>query len=395
MKKIFLINLVVILVAYAQVYGGFTGPSEVLSTTFGNGNGQVGLRRGDSGDEFPWRLAVSPMGRIALCDEANDRVVIFKLDGTFERNINLLSTGVVFDSDDSLYLKAKFRKLNKDGTEAFVKGVGYHEIYAANGNIIGYDKAKKTYSIYSPTGQLLKTHSEAPLELGIVKSSKRLPDDSHLTVIEYSDAIYSIRPPTMLEYFTRDLSGFLYGVIITGPESNQYYRVYKYNKCGKVLGSVDLPPNNIIVKPNTVPPQPTPDVMILAEYGQPVIASNGDVYTWKRTPTKYAILKWTWVDDPSVPTGPDAPTNLAVAPSINGLYLTWTASPQDPGCVTGYDISRATSAGGVYSILTTVNAGVLKYNDTTASAGTTFYYKMRAVSGSEYSTYTAEASGKR
>ena len=101
------------------------------------------------------------------------------------------------------------------------------------------------------------------------------------------------------------------------------------------------------------------------------------------------------MDDPGVPTGPDAPTNLAVTASINGLYLTWTASPGDPGCVTGYEVSRATTAGGIGSTIATVNAGTVKYNDTTATAGTTYYYKVRAVSGTEYSPVTAEVSGKR
>jgi len=38
---------------------------------------------------------------------------------------------------------------------------------------------------------------------------------------------------------------------------------------------------------------------------------------------------------------------------------------------------------------------VVKYNDTTAEAGTTYYYKIRVVAGSEYSPYTTEVSGKR
>ena len=131
------------------------------------------------------------------------------------------------------------------------------------------------------------------------------------------------------------------------------------------------------------------------EYGKSVFAPNGDVYTWKRTPDKYAILKWTWVDDPNVPTGPDAPTGLTLMPSTTGLYLTWTASAQDPGCVTGYEVARATSSGGVFSSVATVDKGVIKYNDTTASTNTTYYYKIRAVAGSEYSLYTSEVSGKK
>ena len=41
---------------------------------------------------------------------------------------------------------------------------------------------------------------------------------------------------------------------------------------------------------------PRPPVAL--EYGSPVLAPSGDVYTWKRTPDKYSIVKWSWVDDP-------------------------------------------------------------------------------------------------
>ena len=101
------------------------------------------------------------------------------------------------------------------------------------------------------------------------------------------------------------------------------------------------------------------------------------------------------MDDSNVPTGPDAPTGLSLMPSINGLYLSWTASPNDPGCVTGYEVTRSTTAGGVSTVIATVNAGMLKYNDATAAAGTTYYYKVRAMAGMEYSPYTSEVSGKR
>ncbi len=387
-KKIFLINLLVIFVAYVEVYGGWTGPLDVLSTTFGNGNGQVGLQQGDTGDEFPWRMAVSPTGRIALCDEANDRVVIFKSDGTFEKNIDILSTGVVFDSSDSLYLKAKFRKFNKDGTEAFVKDVGYHETFATDGNIIGYDKDKKTYTLYYPTGQLIKTMTTRPLELGWMQSSKN-PSGGHRYSIKYPDRTYGfVIPWEYVKTYSRDSAGNIN--IVAQTETKE--EVYKINSCGRVLGTL-LMPNDKKHVVAEIGPETIEELEI--QYGSPVIVHNGDIYCWARTPDNYSILKWTWVDDPNVPAGPDAPTNLSVIPSTSGLYLTWTLSLNDPGCVTGYEIARATSAGGVFSTVGTVEKGVVKYNDTSAAAGTTYYYKVRAAAGTEYSIYTAEASGKR
>jgi len=168
--------------------------------------------------------------------------------------------------------------------------------------------------------------------------------------------------------------------------------VYKISSCGKILGHVQLPTDEIsdytVVGGEKY-------ANYIARYGNATFGADGNVYTWKKTDAKYSILKWTWVDDPNVLTGPDAPTGLSLIPSTTGLYLTWTASPSDPGCVTGYEVSRATSAGGVGSTVATVNAGVVKYNDATATAGTTYYYKIRAVAGSEYSPYTSEVSGKR
>ena len=125
----------------------------------------------------------------------------------------------------------------------------------------------------------------------------------------------------------------------------------------------------------------TNEVRIDEDYGVPVFAPNGDVYTWKRTPGAYSILKWTWVDDPNVNPGPDKPSEFQALLSESGVTLTWTASPQDPGCVTGYDIERGASATGSFTNLTTVPTGATyNYNDKNATAGQTWYYRVRAVS---------------
>lgn len=244
---------------------------------------------------------------------------------------------------------------------------------------------KQQYSLYSPAGQLIKTSTTRPLELGKV-SEKRISANKYKITVTYPDKAYSLDMAGPFEKYVRDTNDFMYA--LSGKV------VKKFGACGKELGSLTIPENQLnIIKPSGRGVEAVAE--LIAEYGQPVVAPNGDVYTWKRTPDTYSILKWTWVDDPNVPTGPDAPTGLTVMPSTTGLYLTWTASPQDPGCVTGYEIARATSAGGVGTTISTVNAGVVKYNDTSASAGTTYYYKVRAKAGSEYSNYTSEVSGKR
>lgn len=89
---------------------------------------------------------------------------------------------------------------------------------------------------------------------------------------------------------------------------------------------------------------------------------------------------------------PDAPSSLKVTPTAAGLELTWVASPQDPGCVTGYEISRSDTSGGSFTLLTKVDKGILKYTDITAENGKKYYYKIRAVSDGLLSPYTDEVS---
>ena len=59
-----------------------------------------------------------------------------------------------------------------------------------------------------------------------------------------------------------------------------------------------------------------------------------------------------------------------------------------------FEVTKGIKAG-IMLKTTTVDKGVVKYNDTSASVGTLYYYKIRAVAGSEYSPYTIETSGKR
>jgi len=248
------------------------------------------------------------------------------------------------------------------------------------------------------TGLTVQTNSERPLELGRRKGVRI--DTQYRTTITYPDAIYNITASHEVSNYIRDMNRYLYDVtsytVQSGEAQPTAYNVYKYDHCGKEIGKLTgpvsqyVPPTTDDLAAPTWKPKPT------SEYGEPVIGPNGDVYAWVRSTTDYKIVKWSWVDSPTDPkSGPDAPTGLSIMPSTTGLYLTWKSSPQDPGCVSGYEIARATSSGGVYTTLATVNSGVLKYNDTTATAGTTYYYKVRAVSGTDYSPYTAEASGKR
>ncbi|MFI4962892.1 MAG: hypothetical protein ACHP6H_03445 [Legionellales bacterium] len=256
---------------------GWVGPVAVIVETWGSANNQIGLEVSESGDILPegfWILN----NKIIIRDQINKRMKIYNIAGQFERSVDWVK------QQNGIY------KINEYPLAGLTVGYGGDNIYT-------YFPTRKSYIIYSSSGSLLQTLAVKPSELGVIKSTKRNVDGGVSIVIQYGDAVFNINLPKLLEYFVRDLSGYLYGVIITGTPGNQHYSVYKYNKSGKALGIVDLPARNVIVEPETVPARPTPEYTVVADYGKPVIAPNGDVYTWKRTPDKYAILKWTWVDD--------------------------------------------------------------------------------------------------
>ena len=90
---------------------------------------------------------------------------------------------------------------------------------------------------------------------------------------------------------------------------------------------------------------------------------------------------------------PQSPTGLAATPvSAAQVNLSWTPPS---GVVSGYNVYRGTTSGGEnYS--TPLNGGTLltgtTYSDTTAGAGTTYYYTVEAVNAVASSGASTEAS---
>ena len=93
-------------------------------------------------------------------------------------------------------------------------------------------------------------------------------------------------------------------------------------------------------------------------------------------------------------TMPAAPTGLSAAASASSseLNLTWTAPS---GTVSGYNIYRGTSAGGE-DYNNPINGASLvtatTYSDTGRTAGTTYYYTVKAINASGSSVASTEAS---
>ncbi len=87
---------------------------------------------------------------------------------------------------------------------------------------------------------------------------------------------------------------------------------------------------------------------------------------------------------------PPAPSGLvATAASVSQINLSWTSNSVNE---TGFKIERKTGAGGTYSQVTTVGAGVTAYNDTGLASNTTYFYRVRATNAVGDSAYSNEAS---
>jgi hypothetical protein len=89
------------------------------------------------------------------------------------------------------------------------------------------------------------------------------------------------------------------------------------------------------------------------------------------------------------------PTALKLAVSEKGILLTWGASTDDPGVVTGYEIARAELASGPFKTVAKVKKGAVKYLDKKAKKEIIYYYRVRAVAGNKYSEWSNTVSGER
>ena len=407
MKKIIIILSVLaglVFIINLEGNASWQGPTQVLSSNFGAGSGQIGLESGDSGDDFPHDFGVSINGNIVIADSINEVLHIFDKNGVFLRDIKSplewdgWPASVLVSSECAVVgyveMTHTFNVLTGE-LIAKADNIGGANYISANCATI-YVGGNDGWKSYTPTGQIIKTYTTKPPELGKLYTQS-MSNGQYQTRVVYPDMTYQMTTPFDAEKYYRDKNTNVYFIIgytatlkkaATKADEDisvTTYDVHKYNSCGKKVGTLNLLPLQGLDANGDVE----------YEYGEPLVAYNGDIYTWRRDDDKYSILKWTWQDDPNTPTGPDAPANLKATAATTGLYLTWTASPQDPGCVTGYEISRSTTSGSSYSVIATVDKSILNYNDTTAVVGTTYYYKLRAKSGTDFSAYTAEASGSR
>lgn len=314
--------LIVLLLFFITIttsaYAAWVGPVEVITGKWGTAVGEFGFKSGNPEDGFPRQFLVGDNQIIIVSDYLNKRVQVVTPGADIKpfgsKNLNLSWEPKTWPSKKianvgDQFVEAGFGKVQiyeYDGTlqNEFKVESGRFRGIDNNSRIVLYDKSSKNFKTYSIAGALQETNEKEPLGLGIEKSS-RMSNGKHTTTIAYNDSIFTVETPIRIKNITRDQNGYLYGFGLNGTYKKiqkRSYRVYKFDSCSNPISQIDFPfdRTEIIVHGAGSPREET-EVVYLEQYGAPVIAPNGDIYTWKRTPETYNILRWEWVDDPSDP----------------------------------------------------------------------------------------------
>lgn len=121
-------------------------------------------------------------------------------------------------------------------------------------------------------------------------------------------------------------------------------------------------------------------------------ASGNIEFTYQQAPGSFAGYMGALVIQSYVDNGvPLAPDNLVTSnATTNSLKLTWTDKSSTE---TGFELWRSTERNGTYTKVTTTAANVTTYTNTGLAANTTYFYKVRAITASTQSPYSAIATG--
>lgn len=384
MSALLLPAVFVLALAPASLPAGWNGPETVVSGTWGQADGQFTIESTDMGDIYPTEFFVLDDGTIVIQD---GKLKVYR-NNRFAGALDF--DGRIEFCDEAIVVLPWKRE---DGGPA-EKDLSFHPSGGREGwkvpaaQLIGrLDRVdrdctfmtvdeEKVYRQYSRTGKLIRT----VLHPGRIKH-ERLNNGRYRISITYDDMTYSFLHQDEYAYgsYARDRNELLSG--ISGS------RVDVLDRCGKVIDGMELPKD--LRFEGEGGHSRDRDEFVHDEYGEPFVDIHGNVYAWKRTPSSFNILKWTRRPGPVSPAVPDPPAAPMAVQAASGLYLTWIASPQDPGCVTGYEIRRASDRCGPFVPVATVERGVLKYRDAAAEQGGTYHYRVRAMAGNEYSTYAS------
>jgi hypothetical protein len=388
-KKIILPLLLFIstsIISYAE----YIGPIPVIEGRWGSGDFDFGFESGDTMDSFPGIIVIDSAGKIFIGDGVNERVKIYNITGKWQSNFTPKEIKIPFGGwpanlkvKSSIGIFSIYKKLQKYDYKGnliwAIEVPGTRDYWVMDDGSIILQDIQKNYHHYSSTGQLLKTYDTRPLKLGLVQENS-IGGGNYETTIEYSDKKWKVKG--LCAKYMRDACGILYCV------DNAI--VIRYDDEGKDEAFIGMPNEKTeeIKAPPNLPAGIDSPVNVLEQYGSPVLAPNGDVYTWKRTPDKYSILKWVWAD------GPECPQYLEVKPTANSLKFTWQKPTKDADKITYYQLLQSFNICGPFRQTALIKKDQLNYEDRDVKKGETYYYIVKAIRGKDYSGNSNKVCGQ-
>jgi hypothetical protein len=400
--KSMLITLFLLTIS-SMAFAGYVGPFTVVEGGWGSGDLDFGFESGDTMDSFPGLIYADKLGSIIIGDGVNFRIKIYNSDGIWQRNFTYKKITVPSIGGWPANLKVKagvgifsiYKKLQKyDYNGDLIWSIdvpGTRDFWIEDDGSIWLQESRKKYLKYSPTGQLLETYSEKPLELGVV-DTKKIKRKKYRITIKYPDKTYQFMAKRSGSRHFRDAYNNLYWVEKFLEKVNKEdifsHRVFICNACDDNVILFNMPQSQYEPRPSDSINYPTWTPVPIIEYGEPIVSPAGDIYCWARTKTEYKILKWTWQGDP------DAPQSLKANSDKESLVLTWTKPVEDATAVKSYEIYRSSDVCGLFNKIKKVKKGVMQYTDKKVKEGETYYYQVCAERGSGYSGYSNRAAGK-
>jgi hypothetical protein len=130
-------------------------------------------------------------------------------------------------------------------------------------------------------GKAIAPLSQKDREAIIVRSMKINANTYQVTVV-FADKNVVLDSEQDFKTAVRDVNGFVYGIATDS--------IVRFDKNGKTTAALSLPRahEELVTVPGGAPRG------VYIEYGEPVIAPNGDVYLGKKSAAAYSVLRWTW-----------------------------------------------------------------------------------------------------
>jgi hypothetical protein len=313
----------------------WSGPTEVLSATWGSAPDQLGLGDGDAPeyDVFPARLFVASDGSLVLPDPENRRVVVRRSDGSVRAAFGPSGLGAMesegwpaelFLLGSSLVTKSPLalQRYSLDGAllaSADKVPGSLAGISTAGRIVVRGAAAAPTWTLFDDDLQVVGAVSSEPAlrdAFDYDADLVREPDpasggtrDVEVTTLRFSGATVALRDfRRAIDDGLRDGQGRVYVVTAERDPTHVYTAQYaggappvtvpldhavvlELDAGGSIVGRLDLPPDTwepvVTANPGDMTePQPT------AMVGGVTVDAAGNVYHWVRDAQRYRVLRW-------------------------------------------------------------------------------------------------------